>query len=96
MFLVWEDFGLSDSDQVASYLKDLSLKEQEIGVQILTDTALRAHAAFQKYRAEEAEQILQKLGVQKLSTISIATSKPHLQLVPSTAKICKFTQSSQS
>ncbi len=80
MFICWENYGLSDSDQVAKYFRSqLSKNEFSIGVQILNDIKHRAHLGFQKFNAENAERILSKLNI--LGVIGQVTKPSHLRLV---------------
>jgi hypothetical protein len=61
MFLVWENYGLVYSEQVAEYIQNLSDPEKEISKAILKDIASRAEKGFQTYRATTARCILEKV-----------------------------------
>lgn len=81
MFLCWENYGLSSSDQVVKYIfKHLSKPEQNLAVLILDDIQIRAEFGLQKYRADTAAQILKALNAGGRSTPVKAN---HLHLVQS-------------
>ena len=62
MLLCWENYGLSDSDQITQYLKQVSQEEHVIAIHVLRDVQSRAEQGFQQYNAENAERILKKIG----------------------------------
>jgi hypothetical protein len=61
MFLCWENYGLTDDDDIDDYLRSLSSEEQDVAVDILADIARRATQGFQFYNAENAEKIMTRL-----------------------------------
>jgi hypothetical protein len=59
----------------------LSKSEQDIAVEILRDIEQRARVGFQKYKADQALMILNRIGT---NTSKIVLAKPnHLRLVRS-------------
>lgn len=60
MFFCWEDYGLSDSDQIGSYIRNLVDEEQVIAMDILTDVSQRANDGFQNYQAEPLARRLER------------------------------------
>jgi|GEM_PF-2756716 len=80
MFLCWENYGLSYSDQVAKSLQmKLSKDELCIAAQILNDIRFRADIGFQKYRADEATSLLKHLNI--TATTSLITKPNYLHLL---------------
>ena len=61
-FYCWEDYGLTDVKEVATYLQRLSQEEREVAQQILRDIEFRATQGFQKYRAKSAGTLLARIG----------------------------------
>lgn len=81
MFLVWEDYGLSNSEQVAAYIKALPLDQQDLSHKILTDIHDRCAKSFRKYQADEARQIIEKIIEVKSESPASLHQTRHLQLV---------------
>lgn len=64
MFLCWEDYGLSRSEQIGKTLQDqLSKDDLIIAGQILNEIRIRADSGFQNYNADNASSILKHLNI---------------------------------
>jgi len=88
MILCWENYGLTNREMIASYIRNsLSQEHRPLVVQILTDIRTRAAACFQEYHAEEADRILKVLGAAvgkfdvPLQIVTSSIRQNHLRLV---------------
>lgn len=63
MYCCWEDYSLVSIDWVVNYINSiLDSRERELAVMILEDIVGRATAAFCKYNADTAINLLEKIG----------------------------------
>lgn len=62
MFLCWENYGLSDDDVTAAYIRGLPEEERRIAFGILLDVKVRAAQGFREYNAENAAKLLERSG----------------------------------
>lgn len=76
MFLCWENYGLSDNDNIAAYIRRLSGGERGIAIDILLDIKTRAAQGFQQFNADNAANILEKIKACASSTPVLEIVKP--------------------
>jgi len=74
MFLCWEDYGLSDTEDVIDYIRRLDASDRELAAAILNDVKTRADEGFQKYKTETAGRFLAGIEVKLTPRLELVRS----------------------